>query len=81
MSLTKLKEAFVESLSLPPDTMLEELTYRSVPEWDSVAHMQLVANIETCFDIMLEAEDVLDMSSFHKAVEILKKYGVQCDGA
>lgn len=81
MSIQKLKQAFVESLSLPPGTEVEELAYRSIAQWDSVAHMQLVAEIEASFDIMLEAEDVLDMSSFQKAVEILRKYGVDCDDA
>ena len=38
--------------------------------------MQLVNQIELAFDIMLETDDVLDMSSFAKATEILKKHGV-----
>jgi hypothetical protein len=38
--------------------------------------MQLVAGIEAVFDIMLETEDVIGMSSFGKACEIVEKYGV-----
>jgi hypothetical protein len=39
--------------------------------------MALVAEIETQFDIMLETEDVIDLSSFRKGQEILStKYGV-----
>ena len=53
-----------------------KLAHRSIDEWDSVAHMQLVGEIEDAFDIMLETQDVLDMSSFGKATEIFGKYGI-----
>jgi len=76
VSVERLKAAFVEGLGIPRDSDFESLSYRGVPEWDSVAHMQLVNQIELAFDIMLETDDVLDMSSFAKATEILKKHGV-----
>lgn len=73
----KLRAAFVEALGIDGDvTDWESLAYRGIPEWDSVAHMQLVGEIEDVFDIMLETDDVIDMSSFNKAKEILGKYGV-----
>ena len=76
MSVERLKAAFVEGLGIPRDSDFESLSYRGIPEWDSVAHMQLVNQIELAFDIMLETDDVLDMSSFTKATEIVKKHGV-----
>ena len=72
----KLRSAFTEALGPGADTNFEALEYRVTQGWDSVAHMQLVAAIETAFDIMLEAEDVLGMSSYPKAREIVAKYGV-----
>ena len=73
----KLKTAFVEGLGLDPEaTDWASLTYRGVREWDSVAHMALVAEIEDSFDIMLETDDVIGLSSFDAAKEILAKYGV-----
>lgn len=73
---SKLRSAFIESLGIPADTALEELTYRGIKQWDSVAHMQLVAAIESAFDLMLETDDVLGMSSYGKAQEIVRKHGV-----
>ena len=72
----KLKSVFAEVLDIPLSVDFEQLSYRSIPEWDSVAHMQLVAALETAFDVMLETNDVIGMSSFGKAREILAKYGV-----
>lgn len=72
----KLRAAFVEALALPPDTKVEELTYRGIKQWDSVAHMQLISAIESAFDLMLETDDVIGMSSYGKAQEIVRKHGV-----
>jgi acyl carrier protein len=76
-----LKAAFAEGLGLPRDDVdWPSLVYRGIPEWDSVAHMQVVAEIEDAFDIMLEIDDVVEMSSFEVAKEILTKYGVSFSG-
>lgn len=75
-NLEKLKKAFSESLELEPGTINDELSYGS-ENWDSIAHLALVASIETEFDIMLASDDVIDMSSFKKAKEILNKYDIQ----
>ncbi|MDA8796637.1 hypothetical protein N9N06_04150 [Aquiluna sp.] len=53
---------------------LEKLEYQGIPEWDSVGHMALVANIEDEFEIMLEMEDVIELNSFSKAMELIAKY-------
>ena len=40
--------------------------------------MTLVANLEDTFDIMMETDDIIDLSSYEKGIEILKeKYGVE----
>ena len=73
----QLKAAFVEALGIDPETTdWATLKYRSIREWDSVAHMQLIAEIEDAFDVMLETDDVIGLSSFETAKEILGRYGV-----
>lgn len=76
MTLEKLKAAFVEALGISPATDFDALRYRSVEQWDSVGHMQLVAALERAFDVMLETDDVIGMSSFARARDILAKHGV-----
>lgn len=77
MNLQKLISIFAESLGIDNDLVTDNLTYNSISEWDSVAHMALVAEIDDQFDIMLDTEDVLDLSSFAKAKEILRKYDIE----
>ncbi len=72
----KLKEIFSSSLGIKLDDIKENLKYHSIPQWDSIAHMTLVAAIDDAFGTMLDTDDVINLSSFDKAKEILKKYGV-----
>lgn len=66
---------FVDALEVSAD-IVDSLEYQSVESWDSVGHMALVAAIEDAFDIMLDTDDIVDLSSFSKGIEILKKYDV-----
>lgn len=70
----KLRVIFSESLNIKASDVVDNLRYSEIPQWDSVAHMALIAAIEEGFDLMLDAEDVIDMSSFLKAKEIVTKY-------
>ena len=76
MNEQKLKKIFAESLGINENLVTDDLAYNMIPEWDSVAHMALVAEIDDQFDIMLDTDDVLDLSSFAKAKEILQKYDI-----
>lgn len=73
----KMQQIFCEVLSIVPEQFCEELEYNTISAWDSVGHMKLVAELEDGFDIMMDTEDIIDLSSYSKAREILKKYGVE----
>ncbi len=51
-------------------------TPESVPNWDSVGHMNLVAQLEKEFGLQFEVDDIMEMSSAAKIVEILRARGV-----
>ena len=75
-NLEKYNNVFIENLQVS-ENQLENLKYLSVELWDSVGHMTLVAAIEDAFDIMLDTDDIIDLSSYVKGKEILKKYDVE----
>ena len=74
----KLKKAFNKTLNIPISNINDDLEY-GAEGWDSIAHMALIASIEEVLDIMIETDDVIDMSSFAKAKDIVKKYGIDLD--
>jgi acyl carrier protein len=67
---------FSEALGIDQSSVTDALAYNSIKEWDSVAHMALIAALEENYGIMIETDDVIDMSSVAKAKQILSKYGV-----
>ncbi len=72
----KLNTVFSESLGIDGATISDSLAYQSIKEWDSISHMVLISNLEEAFNVSIETDDVIDMSSLAKAKEILMKYNV-----
>lgn len=70
-------QIFADALAIAPELVTDDLTYQSIPQWDSVAHMTLIASLEDENEIMLDTDDIIDMSSVLKARQILAKYGVE----
>lgn len=75
-ALEKLKSVFADSMPLPDGVNYNEVAYGKTGGWDSVAHMALIAQIEAAFDVMLATEDVIELSSFPKARQILGTHGI-----
>jgi acyl carrier protein len=72
----RLRTVFVDSLMLDDDVDVENLKYRDIEAWDSVGHMALVAAIEDEFDVQFDTDQVIDMSSFKVALDMLNGFGV-----
>ena len=75
-NLEKYNNVFMENLQICEDQLVG-LQYQGVELWDSVGHMTLVAALEDEFDIMIDTDDIIDLSSYEKGKEILAKYGVE----
>lgn len=71
----KYTQAFMQAFDIDADTA-RTLEFQAIPAWDSVGHMGLVAALEEAFDIMMEPDDIVDMSSFARGKELLAKYGI-----
>ena len=76
MSVDVVQRVFRDVLSLEGDIDWSSVKYQETEGWDSVAHMAIVADLEDNFEIMLEIDDVIDMSSFDETLRILKNYEV-----
>ncbi|WP_020668874.1 acyl carrier protein [Amycolatopsis nigrescens] len=67
----QLRDVFVQALDLGDDVDVVNLKYRDIEAWDSVGHMALVAAIEDEFDVEFDTDQVIDMSSFKVAVDMV----------
>ena len=66
---------FMEVFSVGEESLNDEFKQENVENWNSIH--QLVSYIEESFDIMLDSEDILGLTSYSKGKEILtSKYNI-----
>ena len=62
-NIEKLNNIFKEIFSVD-DAALADLNKDNVDGWDSVHQLSLTSTIEDEFDIMLDAEDIIEFTSY-----------------
>jgi acyl carrier protein len=74
----RLDQAIRAGLALLETTEVSTIAYGETTEWDSVAHMQLVAALEAAYGIMIDTDDVIAMSDYSEIRRILtERYDIQ----
>ncbi len=73
----KYDKVFIETFSIDKSLLINDIEYNTIEEWDSVGHMNMIAELEDAFDIMMEMDDIIDFFSYRKGLEIVKKYGIE----
>ena len=73
----KFNKAFMTAFDIEESMLGSDLKYESIQEWDSIGHMQLIAELEDSFEISMEMDDIIDFSSYEKGKEILTKYSIE----
>lgn len=75
-NLEKYNSIFMTVLGVDETVLDDSFTFKDVPQWDSVAHLSLISELEDAFDIMFDSEDILHYGSYENGKSILEKYGV-----
>jgi acyl carrier protein len=73
----KYEKVFIKSFGLNKSKLKKDIKYNSIPKWDSVGHMNMIAKLEEAFKITMEMDDIIDFSSFKTGIKILKKYKIK----
>jgi acyl carrier protein len=76
-NLEKLNKIFCEVFSVEEAALNSEFNKDNVEGWDSVRQLSLTASVEDEFDIMLDAEDILEFTSYDNAKQVLAKYEIE----
>ena len=69
----RLDRAIRDGLGLSDSTDVRSIAWGQTEEWDSVAHMQLVATLEAAFDILIDTDDVIAMSDYAEIRRIVSE--------
>ena len=71
----KYDKIFKDTLEIEQD-VLKGLEYNQIEAWDSIGHMELIATFEDEWDIVMEMDDIIEISSYENGKEILKRYEI-----
>ncbi len=75
--LEKLNQIFCEVYSVEESALNEGFVNTNVETWDSIHQLSMVAAIEEAFDLMMDAEDILEMTSYVNVKNLLtSKYEI-----
>jgi acyl carrier protein len=69
----RLREVFRAVFEMPPSSDVQNLRQLTEPRWDSLAHVSLVAAIESEFGLEIDTADVLGITSYKAAAQLLKE--------
>lgn len=76
-NIDRYNKVFCEVMQVGKEQLVE-LKFKESEYWDSVGHMTLMAALEEEFDIMLETEDMMSITSYLEGKDILyKNYNIQ----
>ena len=70
---TKLREILASAIDIDSDELTDVSSPDNTPEWDSFAHMTMVAAIEEEFKITLTLDEVKSMLTLLKIQEVISK--------
>ncbi len=75
-NVERYRNIFMKVFEVDEQILKKDFKYQSHPNWDSLGHMTLVAAIESEFGINMDMDDVIDLESYEKGIEILSKYNI-----
>jgi acyl carrier protein len=69
----RVKKIMADVFLLDVSEITENSSPDSIPQWDSIGHLNLVTAIEEEFGIKIEDEQITQMLNFKLVVEIIKE--------
>ncbi|MGD0382167.1 MAG: acyl carrier protein [Thermoguttaceae bacterium] len=72
----RLANIFHKAFGLDINSFSPNIAPEDVPNWDSIGHMNLVMYLEQEFNQRFEVDEIMEMSSPAKIMEILAAKGV-----
>jgi acyl carrier protein len=71
-----LLQLLIEFFELPSDASPESLTQQAVSAWDSLASVQLVAELQAVFNVNFDLDELESLRSYEQICAALCKKGI-----
>jgi len=71
----KIQYVIATTLKVAPDKISRETSDKDLAAWDSLAHVNLMMGLEQTFDLFLEVEDFVKLTSVAAILEYVREQG------
>lgn len=72
----KLRNTIGKVLLLDEAEVTDDLAREAVEAWDSLAHLMLISEVESTFQVTFSDDDILEIKTVGDVKKMLRKYGV-----
>ena len=72
----KLKTILAKILLMDESKISDEMSRNTVKEWDSMAHLMLISELESTFEVTLDDDDIMEIQTVADIKNALKKFGI-----
>jgi acyl carrier protein len=70
-----IQQVIATTLKVSPDKITRETSEKDLVAWDSIAHVNLMMALEQAFDLYLEVEEFLQLTSVPAILQYLRGQG------
>ena len=67
------KSLMAEIFEIDENTIGDDASQKTISEWDSLQHLNLMVEIEDKFDVSFEPEEISGMTTLEKIVDAIQK--------
>ncbi len=72
----KLKEILATVLLIDESQISDGMSRKTVKEWDSMAHLMLVSELESAFEVTMDDDDIMEIQTVADIKKTLQKLGI-----
>ena len=72
----KLKTILAKILLMDESNISDKMSRNTVKEWDSMAHLMLITELESSFEVTLDDDDIMEIQTVADIKNALKKFGI-----
>ena len=75
-NIKKFKTILAKILLIEESKINDELSRKTIKEWDSMTHLMLVSELESAFEITMYDDDIIEIQTIADIKKVLKKLGI-----
>ena len=72
----KLKTILAKVLLIDESKISDGMSRKTVKEWDSMAHLMLVSELESAFEVTMDDDDIMEIQTVADIKKTLQKLGI-----